>query len=848
MKRARIFAAVLLIFSILSFMISCGNGENTIAGSYDNFTEFESGAVSEGKNFSKSVTSKNLKLMLNESSAEIAVEDLKSGHIWYSNPQNRNEDETANEENKQILASQLILYYQNNTNQDSVMYSYKHSVAYGNFKCTKLDDGFEVLYHIGTESEDKGIPKAFTEKRYNELSEKMNSSDRSFLSRQYSLIKYEKLDDGETKDAIVEKYPEIKKQNLYILRSSNKNIYQKLRVLLEKYGYNENDLTADNKAAGISEENDNPVFQIAIEYRITDSDLIVNVPHDKLSSPEGYTITQIKLLPYFGSKDKNSSGEILLPDGSGSVMELNNGKTNEVEYETRIYGGNIANGDITGSYSERYAHLPIFAISAENDTFLAIIESAQAQASIHAAVSGMVSDNNTVYASFEMTESEKYQLGDNVGSSISFSSSMSSKSDLRIKYKLWGAKKSYSELATIYRNYLKENNMLPDEENEFNGLYVNFTGLDTYKTSIFGISCEKTLTMTTYEQAIEIAEILKKNGIDSVTINYSGWNVKADKRPMDKSLNLSAALGGEKSFSLLTEYCAKNSIRLNLDYELQIANEDDNWFDGFSRVSDAVKTVTGKYGRYVSSYRKDTYVSDELRYVFVPSLYNEFSEKIVKDFSKYPVLGVNVNGFASQLVNDYRNDNESLYDDCIEQIMSSLDKISGNGINITASNSNAYAIKYVSDYMGIDDTSAEYAVTDYTVPFLQMVIGEYAAYSGNYFNYDDQTENLLKCIETGAQLCVDFMYCKNDIIKNKEGLEGYYSAYYGNWIEKLSEAYSVLSDFRAQCNGYVTEHTRIDKNVYMVKYSNGGKVIVNYSSTNYEYGSIRVASQSFEII
>lgn len=50
-------------------------------------------------------------------------------------------------------------------------------------------------------------------------------------------------------------------------------------------------------------------------------------------------VTDFWLLPYFGAAGAGEQGYMLVPGGSGALIELNNGKTNLEPYETELLYG-----------------------------------------------------------------------------------------------------------------------------------------------------------------------------------------------------------------------------------------------------------------------------------------------------------------------------------------------------------------------------------------------------------------------------------------------------------------------------------------------------------------------------
>ena len=122
----RMCAAPLLALVLL--LSSCaGAKESGSAAGFGQYTEI-SGTEAPPSGFTRRYEAGGRTLLLNEATAEIAVRDNATGTIWYSNPQERENDSIATDENKEVLASQLFITYQNPMNQTSSFYSYKDSV------------------------------------------------------------------------------------------------------------------------------------------------------------------------------------------------------------------------------------------------------------------------------------------------------------------------------------------------------------------------------------------------------------------------------------------------------------------------------------------------------------------------------------------------------------------------------------------------------------------------------------------------------------------------------------------------------------------------------------------------
>ncbi|MDF2725349.1 MAG: hypothetical protein K0Q59_5026, partial [Paenibacillus sp.] len=96
-----------------------------------------------GKSMELTAENEAMALYYNPQTTEIAVKNKKDGTIWFSNPQDREEDSKASGVNKSMLSSQLLVNFSDKekTGQPQQYNSFDQSVKYGQFTQEKLDDG-----------------------------------------------------------------------------------------------------------------------------------------------------------------------------------------------------------------------------------------------------------------------------------------------------------------------------------------------------------------------------------------------------------------------------------------------------------------------------------------------------------------------------------------------------------------------------------------------------------------------------------------------------------------------------------------------------------------------------------
>ena len=367
--------------------------------------------------------------------------------------------------------------------------------------------------------------------------------------------------------------------------------------------------------------------------------------------------------------------------------------------------------------------------------------------------------------------------------------------------------------------------------------------------SLLGIPYEEVIALTTFGQAGEILQALEEKGVEKLAVKYTGWNKGGVRQGLPSAISPESQLGGTRAFQTFLETCRTRDIALYLNYNFQTVTKTDTLFDNFSRGKHAARTITGKYGRYVPRYRGDLYTPVEKQYVLKPSLYHAFSEMVADELEAFGLTGVSLEAMGSKLAADYDDSQYCSLSESTARVQDALRRLTDRSIRVLSQGVNDYAFSQVTDVVELDTYSAEYTITDYAVPFLQMVVSGSLDYAGAAFNYDDANTNFLKALETGSLLYVDLMYADNSVLKHKENLDTYYTSCYRHWIDAFSEAYGKLSAIYEKVGGRViTGHCRLADKVYSTTYESGKRILVNYADTAYTVEGVTVPAHGYAIV
>ena len=159
---------------------------------------------------------------------------------------------------------------------------------------------------------------------------------------------------------------------------------------------------------------------------------------------------------------------------------------------------------------------------------------------------------------------------------------------------------------------------------------------------------------------------------------------------------------------------------------------------------------------------------------------------------------------------------------------------------------NSYFLESTSKYLNMPLYSARYRFVTDSVPFLEIVLKGYIDYYSPYLNFSSNIDlDVLKCIEFGvspAYLVTD----KESYNLSNTLSSNYYATYYETVEEIIKSNYKYINDALKQVIGSEIENREIiEEGISVVSYSNGKKIIVNYTNDPYNYEGALVSARSY---
>ncbi len=808
----------------------------------------------------------SLILYIDETETDVAVKVKATGDIWYSNPTDAEEDPIASGFNQRQLKSQVSVRYYNENVQVSSMDNFSDCIQYGNFEIQFLEDGVTITYMLGEADAQRVLPEVISQERLDSflaVLEEMDPSTAKRVSRNYQLLDKSSMSAEDLKENL-EKYPGLDKHPIYVMRSSTKDyIKDEIAGYLAEAGYTEEDLAFDLEDNGFEAEDSSPWFNIPLTYRLIGDGLIVESDPNAITyNTDGYYLINVNLLPYFGAAGTQEQGYMFVPDGCGALIYLNNGST--YSYSAKVYGQDATMNTLNNSRSEvdpdLTVKMPVYGLAVQGQdgaadrAWYAIIEDGDAYANVTASVSGNLNSYNSVSCDFGYLDYGTSSLTGMVGSNsfqIYSQAKFSGVYRLRFTF-LSGEEASYSGMANSYRAYLIENGVLGERLTGENiPFYAEYLGAIDRYASVLGVKYRSVTPVTTYEQAVEITDLLLAGGVENLNVIYSGWangglHGKAYTNIKDIGKLGKGGTNQKEFVRLMKEKGVDTFFTAQLQYVYK-----DGWFDGYSVMSHAPKYFD-RSAVVVPTWEPGLGTKDKENDINLlsPAFISRAVKEIQKEIASLDGVGLGLGTVSNTLYSDQL---EERYVDRQHAMLYNADAVDtleeSFGGRILGDNANSYVWGALSDMINVPMDSNRNHVVDAVVPFYEMVLHGYVEFAGDRLNMtDDYTTTLLKSVESGAGLYFQWIYGDNSVMKETD-FDDLYSVNYEAWLEKALADYKTVNEVLGALQGQtVVKHEILTEDLVRVTYEKGTRILVNYGDTAAVYDGVSVEARSFAVV
>ena len=589
-------------------------------------------------------------------------------------------------------------------------------------------------------------------------------------------------------------------------------------------------------------------FKIPVHYELDDKGLYVYVDSKDINEPDtnsidGKVLTKIAFAPNFGAQAPAEidgtpiNGYMIVPDGSGAVINYNNGKSNYAPYEQTVYGRDYTPVPLSAPRVIQQAYMPVAATVKGQNGLVLVASDGDSYVAAKAQVTGQNKQAfNTVYFSFTVRSTDQfYMSGDSTNRLTVYEKGDIKTERLGVRYYPVtgenGTDVNYADCAAVYRDYLIQYKGL-EKKTEANKtpLYVDLYGGVLKQTSILGLPFDLKTEITGFKQAGEIVDKLKEKSVDDMIVNYNDWTNKAITNKISTKADASGTLGGQKEFKSFLE---TEGVKV---YPTLNNNQMDSSSWGYMTLTSTAIRISNAYSRQSKySYAFGVAEAGVSPALLSPAKYSQVFDEMISSYKDEGVENIGFGDFSYKLSSDFSSKNTSVRDKTMQTLIEGYEKAKGDMSGIITSSANAYVIPYTDHITNVPVYSSGFNITDYDIPFYQMVIHGYVPYAGKPINASSNSDEMfMLSLAAGSNIHYDMVYEDASVLQDTEYDDLYYANYEG-WVPHAAEEYSLTKQILSGVsNMTIKKYERsADGSELKTTYTDGSKdVTVRVNMTN----------------
>ena len=831
-KLIKLAIFIVLVLAIVLYIVVQIIGRRTVYVPRDPYDKTGFIEVNDIEKETYTLSNSRFDFKLNVDKTTFEVTDKQTNQVWRSTA-------TKVAENLPIVTEELfIIYYESQLETPRPYEVNRYSINEKRYMIRENDDNsIEVLYMVGGKLRNvfEDLPRRIDKEKFERLIlEPLNTKveDGVVTSRDLRILLQQFQEQADPEG------------DYYFLRTlqAQDAIDLVYRLIFEESDYTFDDYITDNSQYGFPTIKDLPYFEFSIKYALTNKGLSVTLVNDSIVELEKFPIAYIDVLPYFGSNNINDDGMTVIPDGSGIVINHDNNKYNTIDYEKRIYGSDAAIGNRGTVMPEQQevVKFPMYGYSKNDTSFINVIETGAPMATIRAGFRTTGSYTNKipyVYYRYALRERDAhlFQSSSLTQNVYSWTKEYNTE-DLKMQY-IFIDSNTYFDMAKAYQEYLVDTYNLQPKHNE-NQVKLTFLGGYQEREYFLGIPYYSTKTLTTTSQILEVVNRLKTQGVENLSVHYDGWSNGGIRQENTLKVKFDSDIAKAKDIKKLNEELAKINVDFYLDYLVQNTYTD----KGISVKNDVLHTILQKPA-VRNTYNEALMLAEndpkQRFYKLDINAETKAFNSYLKALNKVNVTTASFKDLGNEIGSQFKV-NETTFRYQVAQNQS--DKLSGLS-NVSLRSPNLYALLHADEVLDIPMNGTMHKMVDYDIPFVQLVLNGYFAYSGqsvNMYQGSSKDWHLLYALETASQLQYTLSYLSTVVLVDTT-YSKYYATYFDNYMDTIVEYYNILNGLGIY-EAVIINHEVLNDQATRVAttYSNGIKVTIDYANNSYEVSEVNV--------
>ena len=784
----------------------------------------------------------------------IAVLDTRNGFVWHSRPEGTSRDTRANPFERGIMSSNLGFRYFCARRRIFSRWTYADSVANEQAHIYAIPNGVRITYLVGDTSIGiLAIPPYLPIERFQErvMAYIEDEDDIRFMNRFWM--------------------PSSEREGfMFLLMGITSSIINTNRMIEMFYniGYTMEELLFDNAVAGVEADFSLDLFTITIEYVLEGDTLIANIPLHQFETAEGTLIERIELMRFFGAGGIEDEGFILVPSGSGGIINFNNGRFREESFSGRLYGDDT-HLDVQRTQLFHPVRLPVFGIAHEsaNAAMVAHVVNGSGLAVVNADVAGRTNSYNYAWFSFMLRGSVILDMAIMRGptTEMTITQDNAYEGDITVKFHfLYGEDAGLGGMARAYQQFLVDTNVLtPIQTAGDRSFYLDIIGAADVSRRFFGTPYWTTEIMTSADEAEHMINILAANNINTVQMQLHGWFNRGLNHDVANRVNLINSVANQRELQALNDRLAQAGGGLHPVVNFQLAP----FFSRrLNRTFEVARDPAGLLGVMTPMNRERLSIrfarfSNDFHAIVSPVTLPFHIDDFIPQYIRRTGLNTLALSDLGCVLSESMYRRNSVDREHARLIThEQLGRLYENFPNIVVFGGNDYSLQFASHVVGVPTEADMFYIINYSVPFHQMVLHGFIEFAGSPVNLTEHVNvnrSLLNSMTTGASPRYTFTGQPSRYLAFSAH-ERFYSTHYINWMEYAIRHYHTFNDVHANLRNQrivdfeiLTRGGRFDTvgnaHVTVTTFSDGTRIYVNNTNARFEYNGITIEPMWFYV-
>lgn len=538
----------------------------------------------------------------------------------------------------------------------------------------------------------------------------------------------------------------------------------------------------------------------------------------------------VSIAPFFHAAGSDENGYMLVPDGSGALIYLNNKKQTLGEYKQIVYGRDLATNMLFSGNVEQPANLPVFGMNKESSGYLAVITEGEAYATVNARVSGAKSTYNTVFADFALRSSDDYEIGAQNEIRM-FDEAKPAVEKISVRYYfLPGGACDYNAMARQYRNHLiSENGVIPQQSDI--SLLLECYGAVRKQQSMLGFPYMKTVVLTRYADALNMLDEARMAGVEGLALVFQEMTDASISGVYQSDFSPSQVLGNGRDLQTLMRYCRENEILFAPAMETLSFSKNSLQVNTFATASKTLpQQVATQYAYRLGNGRVN--YDRTPSYLLSPTQLPRMTDKLVSALEVTQLEAIALTDLARLLYTDFSRPRTAM-SQTQEYVVQSIQTLKEAIPSLIFATPNAYALPYAAMIYDMPQTSSMYDLCDVSVPFYQLCLNGVIPYASTAININSNPRNaFLLAIENGSILKYTLIEEDASILMETE-LDSLLGVSRADWMELMIASVLEWQALREKTGGLIESHEIVTQDVRKIAYENGTVVYVNFGAAGY---------------